>query len=63
MIRVFNGGILWVLLIYNVEIDGFRLFLCYKFEVLGFLEECKLFLKVGMLIDLEFRSLNVYCCC
>lgn len=60
MIRVFNGGILWVLLIYNVEIDGFRLFLCYKFEVLGFLEECKLFLKVGMLIDLEFRSLNVY---
>lgn len=62
MIRVFNGGILWVLLIYNVEIDGFRLFLCYKFEVLGFLEECKLFLKVGMLIDLEFRSLNVYCC-
>lgn len=62
MIRVFNSGILWVLLIYYIEIDGFRLFLCYKFEVLGFLEECKLFLKVGMLIDLEFRSLNVYCC-
>lgn len=59
MIRAFNSGTLRALSIHNVEIDGFRLFLCYKFEVLGFSEECKLFFKVGTLIDPKLKSLNV----
>lgn len=59
MIRTFNGGTLRALSIHKIQIDGFRLFLCYKFEVWVFSEECNLFFKVGTLIDPKLKSLNV----